>query len=58
MTVLRLGWLEAGAKKPKAASMADEEGVTEKVAVKPWGGETGKLTRLAFEVGGVLTHPA
>lgn len=39
-------WLEAGAKKPKAASMAEEEGVAEKVAVKPVvGGDMGKLTR-------------
>jgi len=47
MRLLRVDWLEdAGAKKPKAASMADEEGVTEKVAVKPWvAGEIGKLTR-------------
>jgi hypothetical protein len=37
--------LEAGAKKPKAASMDEEEGVTEKVAVKPCAGDAGKLTR-------------
>ena len=45
--LLRLGWLEnAGAKKPKAASMADAEAVAEKVAVKLWvAGEIGKLTR-------------
>ena len=37
---------EACAKKPRAASMADAEGVAEKVAVKPWvAGEIGKLTR-------------
>jgi len=44
--LLRVDWLEdAGAKKPKAASMADEEGVTEKVAVKPVVADEGKLTR-------------
>jgi len=38
--------LEAGAKNPKAAFMAEEEGVTEKVAAKPFvAGEVGKLTR-------------
>ena len=45
--LLRAGCLlKAGAKKPKEASMDDEKGVTEKVAVKPVvAGETGKLTR-------------
>lgn len=45
--LLRLDcWLEAGAKKPKAASRDDEEGVAEKVAVKPVvAGDVGKLTR-------------
>ena len=45
--LLRVGWVEeAGAKKPKAASMADEEGVAEKVAVKPVvASDVGKLTR-------------
>ncbi len=45
--LLRVGWLEeADAKKPKAASMDDEEGVAEKVAVKPVvPGDVGKLTR-------------
>ena len=38
--------LEAGAKNPSAASMAEEEGVAVKFAVKPWvGGVAGKLTR-------------
>lgn len=37
--------LEAGAKKPRAASIWEEEGVTEKVAVKPVAGDAGKLTR-------------
>jgi len=37
--------------------MADEDGVTEKVAVKPVVGDTGKLTRWALAPGGVLTHP-
>ena len=46
MMVLKVGWLEdAGAKKPKPASMADEEGVAEKVVVKPLVDEKGKLTR-------------
>ena len=36
---------EAGVKKPKEASMDEEEGVTEKVAVKPFAGDAGKLTR-------------
>ena len=50
--------LEAGTKKPRVASMADEDGVTEKVAVKPVvAGDAGKLTRCAFELTGVLTHP-
>ena len=45
--LLRVGWLlGAGAKKPKAASMDEEEGVTEKMAVKPVvAGDVGKLTR-------------
>ena len=45
--LLRLGrLLGADAKKPKAASMADEEGVAEKVAVNPLAlVERGKLTR-------------
>ena len=38
--------LEAGAKNPSVASMAAEEGVAVKVAVKPWvAGVAGKLTR-------------
>lgn len=57
--LLRAGCLlEAGAKKPKAASMAEEEGVAEKAAVKPVvARDTGKLTRCGIEVVGVLTHP-
>jgi hypothetical protein len=43
--LLKLGCLlEEGTKKPKEASMVDEE-VTEKVAVKPLVGDRGKLTR-------------
>jgi hypothetical protein len=37
--------------------MDEVEGVTEKVAVKPFAGEAGKLTRWVFEPTGVLTHP-
>jgi hypothetical protein len=37
--------LEAGAKKPRVASICEEEGVTEKVAVNPFAGDAGKLTR-------------
>jgi hypothetical protein len=38
--------------------MDEEEGVTEKVAVKPLViGDTGKLTRWALAPAGVLTHP-
>ena len=44
--LLRVGCpAEAGEKKPSDASMADEEGVTEKVAVKPLAGDAGKLIR-------------
>jgi hypothetical protein len=44
--LLKLGCLlEEGTKKPKEASMVDDEEVTEKVAVKPLVGDMGKLTR-------------
>lgn len=47
-----------GAKKPREASIA-AEGVTSKVAVKPWAaGVEGKLTRCIPDPAGELTQPA
>lgn len=43
--LLKAGCWLVSTKKPKAASMADEDGVAEKVAVKPLAGDTGKLMR-------------
>ena len=49
----------AGEKKPRLASMALVEGVTSKVAVKPWAsGVKGKLTRWMPDPSGEFTQPA
>lgn len=49
----------AGEKKPREASMAPVDGVTSKVAVKPWAsGVKGKLTRCMPDPAGEFTQPA
>src|SRR5215467_7981861 len=68
MKPARLKWMNwlsgecgpgVGEKKPREASMAPADGVTSKVAVKPWAsGVKGKLTRCTPDPAGEFTQPA